>query len=150
MIIAVSSSAGLKSQKGFSIPMAVFILVVVSMLGVAMINTLNRGQESVAREVVSLRALLAAESGAELGLNCVLEGSGCGCSNANAGFTAMTDLAPITFTGDGLASCTADVSCRAVEVDSIDYYTIRSNGRCGPASDGAFRIVEVQAHETLP
>ena len=136
----------LRGQAGFSVPMAIFILVVVSMLGVAMINSLNRGQESVAREVVSLRALLAAESAAELGLNCALEQGGCGCANTVVGFTAMTGLSPITYTGDGLANCVANVLCRTVEINSVDYFAIRSSAECGPTSDRAHRIVEVQAH----
>ena len=139
-------------QNGFSILMALFILVVVSMLGVAMINSLNRGQESVAREVVSLRALLAAESGVELGLHCTLENTDASCCVGNGVFAPIVGLNPFNYTGAGLANCRASVSCRAVNIKGIDYYTLRSEGICeaGAAVDSAHRIVEVQAHETIP
>ena len=87
-------------QFGFSIPAAIFILVLVSLLGTAMISILNQGQQSIAREVISIRALMAAESGAERSLHIVLEDSPASCtgnlSNPPTSFNALlSDWNPI-------------------------------------------------------
>ena len=143
------------SQLGFSIPAAIFILVLVSLLGTAMINILNQGQQSIAREVISIRALMAAESGVERALHIVLEDNPASCtgnlSNPPTSFNALlSDWNP---TVAGLAGCTVNVTCAVVTVDSDDdgntenYFTLRSSGACGPASDRAFRSVQVQAHK---
>lgn len=142
------------NQHGFSIPAAIFILVLVSLLGTAMINILNQGQQSIAREVISIRALMAAESGAERALHIVLEDSPASCtgnlSNPPTSFNALlSDWNP---TVAGLDGCTVNITCGVVAVDSDDdgttedYFTLRSSGACGPISDRAFRSVQVQAH----
>lgn len=142
--------ASLKQQRGFSIPMAIFVMVVLAMLGAAMARIVAQGQESVAREVVSIRALMAAESGAERGLHQVLtvDGSGCaaGLPNFSQLFGGVWNL-----TIPGLQNCNADISCSVTNVDTDfdgtpdPHYTVRSVGRCGPSGSQAVRIVEVQA-----
>jgi MSHA biogenesis protein MshP len=135
-------------QAGFSIPAAIFVLVVVSMLGVAMVNILNQGQEAVAREVISIRALMAAESGAERGLQNVLV-AGVACSGAPGTPAALTS---INFgVVAGMQGCTANVLCEQVQVDidnngvQVPFYTLTSTGQCGSPSDPAVRTIQVQA-----
>ncbi|MGB5324931.1 MAG: hypothetical protein WBN40_05845 [Pseudomonadales bacterium] len=129
------------------------MLVMVAILGTAMVSILNQGQQSVAREVLSMRALMAAESGAERGLHTVLEVNPAACtgdmSNPPASFAALiTNWSPAPA---ALANCTVDVSCGVVAVDADNdglaenYFTLRSGAGCGPANDRAFRIVQVQA-----
>ncbi|MBT8139230.1 MAG: hypothetical protein KJP25_05660 [Gammaproteobacteria bacterium] len=142
-----------RSQRGFSIPAAIFVLVIVAILGGAMVSVLNQGQLSVAREAISIRALMAAESGAERGLQTVLEVNPAACtgdmSNPPTSFAALIsgwNPAPAA-----LAGCTVNVSCGVVAVDanndgsSENYFTLRSSAACGPVNDQAFRIVQVQA-----
>lgn len=140
-------------QQGFSIAMAIFVLVILAMLGAAMARIVAQGQESVAREVVSIRALMAAESGAERGLQAVLSGaSACGgdLSNPPTSYAAL-GFSQWSMSGDGLAGCSADVSCGETLADNnqdgtdTPHYTIRSIGSCGPSGSQAVRIVEVQA-----
>jgi len=136
-------------QRGFSIPAAIFVLVVVAMLGAAMVNILNEGQEATAREVISIRALMAAESGAERGLNLVLEG-GTACTGTLAAPAALTTL---NFASTGMTGCTATVNCALSQVDADNdgntenYFTLQSTGQCGPPGNRSVRIVQVQARE---
>jgi len=141
----------LKHQQGLSIAIALFVLVVLAMLGAAMTRIVGQGQESVAREVVSIRALMAAESGAERGLQQILSGaSSCG-GNLNNPPASFASLLSWSMTGSGLAGCAADVSCGLTMADNnqdgadTPHYTIRSVGSCGPVNSRAVRIVEVQA-----
>ncbi len=140
-------------QRGFSIPVAIFVLVVVAMLGAAMQKILSEGEQSIAREVVSMRALMAAESGIERGLNQVLEVNPASCTgNLNNPPASLTPLISAwSLLIAGMSSCEVNVSCGVTQHDSDgdgdleNYYTLRSSGQCGPPADRAFRLVEVQA-----
>lgn len=150
---AVQPFACRRRQSGASIPAAIFVLVVVAMLGSAMVQILNQGQQSIAREVLSMRALMAAESGAERGLTQVLEGDPATCTGTM--LNPPASLTPLFISWSlsvaGMTSCDVEVSCGLTQLDSDNdgtlenYYTLRSTGACGPPSDRAFRIVEVQA-----
>ena len=148
-----AASFSLTRQRGFSIPIALFVLVVVAMLGAAMQKILSEGEQSIAREVLSMRALMAAESGIERGLNQVLEINPASCTgNLNNPPTSLSPLISAwSLSITGMSSCDVNVSCGVVTHDSDgdgtleSYYTLRSSGQCGPAADRAFRLVEVQA-----
>ena len=128
-------------QQGVSLIMAIFIIVVLSLLGAVMIKLLKTGAGSIAREVISTRALLAAESGAQRQLVAIFPP---GSSNSN---TAACQLG-VNYTMAALISCNnVVVDCEYVTVDGTNYFTITSTGRCGPVGEEAVRIVEVQAKD---
>ena len=126
-----------KKQQGLSLVMVIFIIVVLSMLGTAMLRIMAVSSDSVAREILSTRALHAAESGVQVKLNQIFIG-GSGCS------TGLPSLG-------GLQGCSVSIEqCRTLEVplgSGQNYYSIISVGRCGPATDQAVRRVEVQAKD---
>ena len=130
-------------QGGASIIVAVFVLVVLSFLGAAMFNLLAAGNDSVAREILSTRALFAAESGAQRRLNEVFIGAAaCGACSAGGTFTDYGGG------GNWYDSCTASVSCCSYSPgNGVTYYELSSTGSCGPAADRAVRTVEVQARD---
>ena len=140
-------------QRGFSIPAALFVLVVVAMLAAAMQKILSQGEQDVAREVLSMRALMAAESGIERGLNQVLEINPASCTgNLSNPPTSLTPLISTwVLSTAGMNSCEVNVICGVAQHDADNdgllenYYTLRSSGQCGPPADRAFRLVEVQA-----
>lgn len=117
--------------------MAIFVLVVVGLLGAGMVSLLKNADESVAREVISTRALLAAESGAQRKMQQLFPASG------GPDCSAITN-SPLT--GQGFGKCFVDVVCAAVSPEGTDtYYTVTSTGRCETATDTAVRVIEVQA-----
>ncbi len=117
--------------------MAIFVLVVVALLGAGMVSLLKNADESVAREVISTRALLAAESGAQRKIQQLFPTSGApDCST----------ISNLSLTGPGFGKCFVDVACVAVSPEGTDtYYAVTSTGRCETASDTAVRVIEVQA-----
>ena len=131
-----------KHQHGASLVLAIFIIVVLSLLAAAMLRTISAGSENVAREVVSTRAFLTAESGAEARLNDLFMG-GVACTDACS--------APGVKNYGGNANwlnCSAQVSCcRYNPGTGENYYQLESVGRCGPAGDRAVRVVEVRARD---
>ncbi len=128
-------------QRGFGLPLAVFIITVLALIGAAMVTLTRTGQESVASEIQSSRAFYAAESGAQIALTAVLPLSGgsigvagCNALNVNPAFTAP-----------GLEGCAASVTCSGRTVDGHDYYTLTSEGECrfGNSGSTARRRIEV-------
>lgn len=146
---------GKKVQQGVSLILAIFILVVLSLLGAAMINILSAGGESVAREVLSTRALYVAESGAQRALREIFP------PGSTTGQTAVCDTLQSTAGADypssslaGLQGCStfqAEIDCSRVFIAATgaNYFTLTSTGRCGPAGEQAVRVVQIQARDGL-
>lgn len=117
--------------------MAVFVLVVVGLLGAGMVSLLQNADTSAAREVISTRALLAAESGAQRKIQQLFPTSGAADCSA---------IINQPLTGPGFANCYVDVACAALSPAGTEtYYTVTSTGRCVTATDTAVRVIEVQA-----
>jgi MSHA biogenesis protein MshP len=121
------------SQRGFSLVLALFIIMICGLLATALINTNSINADSVAREVLSTRALLVAESGAQRAAREVLAG---GC----AAMTNAWNPAP---------NCAVAMLCNAVTVAPKTYSTITATGTCGPANDAAQRSIQLMV-QTLP
>jgi len=124
-------------QHGVSLVLAIFVLVVMSVLAAALMNILAVGSDTVAREVVSSRALMAAHSGAQRKLSEIFPAGGAinmaACQAEDYNFASL------------LGCSNAIISCSSVTVESVSYFTVRSTGRCGPAAAPAVRVIEVQA-----
>ena len=114
---------------------------------------LRKGEQDVAREVLSMRALMAAESGIERGLNQVIEINPASCTgNLTNPPSSLTPLISAwVLSTPGMSNCEVNVICGVAQHDADNdgflenYYTLRSLGQCGPPADRAFRLVEVQA-----
>lgn len=142
-------------QSGVSLILAIFILVVLSLLGAAMINILSASGESVAREVLSTRALFVAESGAQRALGEIFP------PGSTTGQTAVCDALQAAAGADypasslaGIQGCStlqAEIDCSRVFIAATgtNYFTLTSTGRCGPSGSEAVRVVEIQARDGL-
>ena len=127
-------------QKGVGLPAAMFVIVILAMIVVAVAELGESASEGVVFQVQSERAFLAAESGAQLGLNRLLPPGGAAqdCSH-----TFFNSSPSISLTSAGLSGCTATVTCRVDSFDGSDLYTLESVGTCGSGIDLAERAVTV-------
>ena len=124
-----------RSQQGLGLMAAIFLIVVVAALVVAISRMVRTSEGAFAQDVVDNDAFLAAESGAQIGLNRVFAPSGA------PSCTSWTwDLASA-----GLANCQARVDCRTEVVGGTPHYTLESNGRCDAGGVVAERQVLVRA-----
>lgn len=122
-------------QNGVGLVSAIFLIVVVGLLVVAITSMVRTSGDEFAQNVINHRAFLAAESGSQLGLNRIFAPSGTGaCANWTFDFESI-----------GLRACQATVACRSEVVDSVPYYTVRSDGRCDLGGYVAQRRVLVRA-----
>ena len=125
-----------RSQQGGGLVAAIALITIVALVALGVTRTVQLGAGSLSLDVLSQRALLAASSGAQLGLNRVFAPAGvASCNNRNWDFSTLT----------GLPSCQAVVSCTSETVRGKVFYTIASTATCAAATLQAERSVLVRA-----
>lgn len=124
----------LKQQKGLGLVGAIFVIVVVALVSLAMSRMLAADKLTYSYEILGLKAFLAAESGAQLGVNRLMPPDSTG-SCADQTFTLE---AP------SLRFCTATVSCSQTTANGEDFFTVTSRGQCSAGDFIASRSLEVR------
>lgn len=127
-----------RCQRGFSLPVAVFILVIMALIGTALVSLTQSSHQALGQEVISTRAFYAAESGAQVALGQLFSLNG---ATANCAAPYPT----INFTSAGLDGCSASVNCSSNTINSKTYYTLTSTGSCSFATTSATRQIELMA-----
>lgn len=129
----------LSCQKGAGLPLALFVITVLALIVASMAQLQQSTSASVNRQILSQRAFLAAESGAQASVAKTLETEDCSVDNTT-----------LSFANDGLNGCEASIACESVQGD-IDgspadetVYTITSEGQCGQGPEQTSRSVQVR------
>lgn len=121
-------------QSGLGLPVALFIIIIMSLIAVA-VNQLNlSSNQAYSQNVLSARAFYAAESGAQIRSQVVLSTRPCACGSSES--------ISYDFTVPGLNQCQADTNCTSFVAAGNTYCTIISIGSCGDKS--AERTIEVR------
>lgn len=154
-----------RHQRGFLLPLALFILVVMGVLALTISRTATQANTSTIQEFTNIQSFYAAESGAQRGMQALF----LSISTRQSTDQACADMAiNNNFAGvNGLQMCTATVTCVCRYQNSSacahgtaanyeptspvgvtkSFYTIRSVGTCGPADYyRAERTIEVGAY----
>ncbi len=122
----------MSKQSGLSLPVALFIITIMSIIAVA-VNRMNEASsQSYSQNILSSRAFYAAESGAQLRAHAVLSTTPCNCG-------VDVDFA---FSVVGLNSCSANTSCDQFIGNGDTFCTITSIGSCD--NTNAQRTIEVR------
>lgn len=123
---------------------SLFVIVVLSLLGVTLMKTLGAASESVIYEIYGVRALNAAKAGIEANIARVFPVDGtspvCGSLNSAAAFSQL----------DGLKNCRYESRCTQdnVVVNGMltrTYYRFNSQGICDAGNMLVSRSVSVDA-----
>lgn len=161
----IISNKTLQKQRGFLLPLALFILVVMGVLALTISRTSIQTQTSSIQEMMNVQAFYAAESGAQRGMQQLFSGN-----TRQATDQACADMAiNHNFAGvNGLTMCVVRVSCICRYQDGTtcahgtaanysltspagkarSFYALTSEGTCGPDDHyRAVRVVEVGAHQ---
>lgn len=118
---------------GFSLPVAIFIIVILALIAAAMNRLSETGSQSYIAALLSNRAFYAAESGIQLSLIQVLDTPVCSCSG----------VSNISYTVTGLSGCSATISCDdSLIVGGETFCTVSSVGQCN--GNSAQRMIEVR------
>lgn len=132
-------------QKGFLIPVAIFIVVGLAGLAVA-ISRLTSGSFSTSvQEAVVVQALYAAESGAQYAMHELLfdvadaTEADANCTSVNGG--------SISYTAVGLSGCSTQITCAKAgnSGGSANIYNLSSAASCGGGDITAERTIAVRA-----
>ncbi len=134
-----------KYQDGFLIPVAIFIIVALAALGVAISQLSSHSTTAAVQAAVSIQALNAAESGAQYAMN-QLSFDVSSKTTADANCTTVNG-ASLNFTADGLNNCSSDITCTPSNNagGTARVYDIRSVGSCGGGDFETERTVAVRA-----
>ena len=110
-------------QRGSMLVTALFVIIVLSLLGLAMTRLLSASADAVVHEVYGLRALNAAQSGLQRVMANAFPVTGAStCAAVNINFAGIA----------GLDNCSASATCTLVEfnADNLNYYRFESTGTC--------------------
>jgi len=129
---------GVNRQKGAGLPIALFVITVLSLIALQMTRQIEDSSNAVSLQVQSQRAFFAAESGAQTAMAQGLASGSC------SGFPRT-----LSFSEAALVGCQASLSCdlRQADLDSDgsneNILTLISSGQCGAGIDQAVRTIEV-------
>ncbi len=115
-------------QQGSALMLALFVIIVVLLLGSALVRVLSTSSETLAQEVIGTRALMAANSGMQAHLQKTFPLNLPPACPADDNYESFEQVA-------GLYHCTASVICESyANVDSVNYYRLTSTGECGSSA----------------
>ncbi len=137
-------------QRGFLIPLAAFIIVVMGLMALVVSRTTTQTGLAGIQEQASLQAFYAAESGAQYSMNQLFYRTGSPVTRASATAACSgLDGSSVSFNTVGLRNCGARLQCRATVntsgANARTYYAITSDGSCDLGDISATRTVDVMA-----
>ncbi|WP_051215758.1 hypothetical protein [Ferrimonas futtsuensis] len=138
-------------QRGSTLIIALFIVVVMLMLGVTLVQMLDSQDDQMVLEVNGTRTWSAGQAGLDWGLAQVLNrgavAADAACAAASATLSGGTGLP----TGAGLGNCRVQVSCIhtafTLDGDVRNRFIISSNANCGTGGLAVSRAFESQAFD---
>ncbi len=126
-----------RKQKGFAIISALFLIVVLSFLGVSMSRIFTSGQQAINQDISSLQAYFAGQSALQWGMyQAVLSDTGTITLDNNDNFS-------LSFSNAGLNNTSSQVVFLKNTILSRDYYNISAIGCYGYSNDCANGIATV-------
>jgi MSHA biogenesis protein MshP len=139
-------------QRGSMLVIALFVIVVLALLGATMTRMITASSQSTIVELSGLRALTAAQTGAQLLLQQTFP------LNAPINACNTTISSTASFSGyssiQGVQSCAFEASCTTSEVEKAgetnNYYRFSSTGQCTVGDIVVTRQVLLDAMQEQP
>lgn len=130
-----------KRESGSALVIAIFVLVLMTLLGSALIRMQSSSAETVVYEVMGTRAYAAAKTGLQWQLTEIFPLNVTGITLCNATIVEPTISGVI-----GLENCQFEITCDdSISHDSVQYYTLTSTGSCSVAGIETSRTIKVEA-----
>jgi len=132
---------GSTKQQGSALVLALFIMIVITLLGTVLVRMISSNAETIAYEVIGTRAYQAAHAGAQRKLSEVFP------------LSSGTPNCPSSSTYDEFSMVEGLKNCEAIKVDcvkgptvkGITYYTVTSTGQCAFSGVFTSRTIEIKA-----
>lgn len=128
-------------HSGSALVIAIFVLVIMTLIGSALIRMQSSSAETVVYEVMGTRAYAAAQTGIQWQLTQIFP------LNTTGATLCSTNIVEPTISGvTGLENCSFKISCdSSISHVDVQYYTIKSTGSCDVAGVVTSRTIEIQA-----
>lgn len=157
------SRLSLQKQRGYLMPLAIFILVAMGFFAATLSRTTAHTALSATQEGITLQAFYAAESGAQLAMSELFYDSAVPLTRLAVDSRCTALAINTVFVVSGLANCSVTVSCtcnyeNGASCDIANggnydgsngvaksFYQLSSTGQCGPASLQSVRTIDVSA-----
>ncbi|BFM12057.1 MSHA biogenesis protein MshP [Simiduia litorea] len=136
------------SQRGFLMPLAIFIIVAMGGFALTMARTASQSNTSAVQAMIAIQAFYAADSGAQWGMNQLFYDAGSPISRSSVDAKCVTLSGQSrSFNTDGLRNCRVELLCTLSSDPSntISYYQITSASECGNEPIVSQRTVELSA-----
>lgn len=139
-------------QRGSSLILALFVIIILTLLGSVLMRIISTSSETVSQEVLGTRAYMAANSAMQAELVLLFpHNAAAGVCNANNTYdleTALNDDIP------GLYDCDAVTTCDnyypiVADPTATQYYRLTSTGECGSGTMDANSKVIVKSSRTI-
>jgi MSHA biogenesis protein MshP len=118
----------IKTQSGVSIVTAIFLVVILSLMGVGMVSILTTSQQSIGQEITSAKAYMAGRSCLQWGM-----------------YQAIYDADPwnnsphtLTFNNNGLINTGCETGFTVIINDSKTFFNLTTTANFGNATDPEF------------
>lgn len=108
----------IKKQSGVSIVTAIFLVVILSLMGIGMVSLLTTSQQSISQEITSAKAYMAARSCLQWGMYQTV-------------YTANTGAHDNTFNGNGLFNTSCTTTLSSINNDGLTFYNISALAEFG-------------------
>lgn len=135
--------SSLQNQRGSSLVVAIFIIVVMSILAAVIARVLSASSRATVDEVYGSRALAAANSGAQVFMTDLFPLGQDGASSA-----ACSTGRNQAFTSPGAERCDVVVTCQERDYTSdyqLTHFRITATGQCNAAGKNYSRQIIVEA-----
>ncbi|MBU2870299.1 pilus assembly PilX N-terminal domain-containing protein [Colwellia sp. E2M01] len=139
------------AQRGSSIVLALFVIIILTLLGSALMRMISTSSETVSQEVLGTRAYMAANSAMQAELQQLFP------LNNTVGVCNASNIITYDFQDEntdipGLYDCEATTTCDNYYSDSendVEYYRLTSTGKCGTGAMNSDSKVIVKSSRTI-
>ena len=143
----------LQAQQGSALIIALFVIIVITMLGGTLVRILSTSSETTAQEVIGTRAFMAANSAMQAELSVLFPLATDAAIPQPVGTCNAINLNGLPDLGndiDGLYHCSASTTCELYHTqDTVNYYRLTSTGECGSGVIAAESKMAVKSSRTI-
>jgi len=130
-----------KKQSGSALVIAIFVLVIMTLIGSALIRMQSSSAETVVYEVMGARAYAAAQTGLQWQLTEIFP-----LNITNVTLCKANIVEPTVSDVKGLENCQFEIICDdSISHSGVQYYTLTSKGTCSIAGIETSRTIEIEA-----
>lgn len=134
MMLMSTTHPNIKYQSGVSVVTAIFLVVILALMGVGMVSILTTSQQSISQEYTSAKAYMAGRSCLQWGMYQSIFAPGSAVGTHNGAFSNNT----------GLFNTQCETTIDSITTDGLTFFNISTVARIGNVTDPEFSQREMR------